>query len=74
MMLTREDFYAKTLVAQVKAAKRFNYDENCVNNALDTLNQAVDKGVITNEESIHVVDMISDYLFNLRIPAVFTKS
>ena len=73
MMLTREDFYAKTLVAQVKAAKRFNYDENCVNNALDTLNQAVDKGVITNEESIHVIDMISDYLFNLRIPAVFTK-
>ena len=73
MMLTREDFYAKTLVAQVKAAKRFNYDENCVNNALDTLNQAVDKGVINNEESIHVVDMISDYLFNLRIPSVFTK-
>lgn len=70
-MLSRELFYAKTLVAQVKAAKRFNYDENCVNNALDTLNQAVDKGVTTNEESIHVVDMISDYLFNLRIPSVF---
>ena len=67
-MFTRELFYAKTLVAQVKAAKRFNYDENCVNNAFDTLNQAVDKGVITNEESIHVVDMISDYLFNLRNP------
>ena len=73
MMLTRELFYAKTLVAQVKAAKRFNYDENCVNNALDTLNQAVDKGVTTNEELIHVVDMISDYLFNMRIPSVFTK-
>lgn len=73
MMLTRELFYAKTLVAQVKAAKRFNYDENCVNNAIDTLNQAVDKGVITNEESIHVVDMISDYLFNMRIPSVFIK-
>ena len=73
MMFTRELFYAKTLVAQVKAAKRFNYDESCVNNALDTLNQAVDNGVITNEESIHVVDMISDYLFNLRIPSVFTK-
>lgn len=72
-MMTRGDFYAKTLVAQVKAAKRFNYDENCVNNAIDTLNQAVDKGVITNEESIHVVDMISDYLFNLRIPSVFTR-
>lgn len=73
MMFIRELFYAKTLVAQVKAAKRFNYDENCVNNAFDTLNQAVDKGVITNEESIHVVDMISDYLFNLRIPSVFTR-
>ena len=73
MMLTRELFYAKTLVAQVKAAKRFNYDENCVNNAIDTLNQAVDKGVITNEESIHVVDMISDYLFNMRIMSVFIK-
>lgn len=72
-MLTRELFYAKTLVAQVKAAKRFNYDENCVNNALDTLNQAIDKGVTTKEESIHVVDMISDYLFNMRIPSVFTK-
>lgn len=72
-MLSRELFYAKTLVAQVKAAKRFNYDENCVNNALDTLNQAVDKGVTTNEESIHVVDMISDYLFNLRIPSVFIR-
>ncbi len=71
--MTHSDFYAKTLVAQVKAAKRFNYDENCVNNALDTLNQAVDKGVITNEESIHAVDMISDYLFNMRIPSVFTR-
>ena len=73
MMFTRELFYAKTLAAQVKAAKRFNYDESCFYNALDTLNQAVDKGVITNEESSHVVDMISDYLFNLRIPPVFTK-
>ena len=72
-MLSRGLFYAKTVVAQVKAAKRFNYDENCVNNALDTLNQAIDKGVTTKEESIHVVDMISDYLFNMRIPSVFTK-
>ena len=71
--MTHSDFLAKTLAAQVKAAKRFNYDESCFNNALDTLNQAVDKGVITNEESSHVVDMISDYLFNLRIPPVFTK-
>ena len=71
--MTHSDFLAKTLAAQVKAAKRFNYDESCVNNAFDTLNQAVDKGVITNEESIHVIDMISDYLFNLSIPSVFTK-
>lgn len=73
MMFTRELFYAKTLVAQVKAAKRFNYDENCVNNALDTLYQAIDNDVTTNEESIHVVDMISDYLFNMHIPSVFTR-
>lgn len=72
-MLTHELFYAKTLVAQVKAAKRFNYNENCVNNALDTLYQAIDKGVTTKEESIHVVDMISDYLFNMYIPSAFTR-
>ena len=71
-MMTRGDFYAKTLVAQVKAYKRFGDDE-LLYNAFDTLNQAVDKGVTTNEESIHVVDMISDYLFNMRIPSVFTK-
>lgn len=27
MLFTRELFYAKTLAAQVKAAKWFNYDE-----------------------------------------------
>lgn len=73
MMLTREDFYAKTLVAQVKAAKRFNYDENCINNALDTLNQAQDKGVATKQDAKAAINMISDYLFNMRIPSVFTK-
>lgn len=73
MMLTREDFYAKTLAAQVKAAKRFNYDEDCINNALDTLNQAQYHGVTTMQEAKVVINMISDYLFNLRIPSVFTK-
>ena len=72
-MLTRDLFYAKTLVAQVKAAKRFNYDEDCINNALDTLNQAQDKGVATKQEAKAAINMISDYLFNLSIPSVFTK-
>lgn len=73
MMLNRELFYAKTLVAQVKAAKRFNYDEDCINNALDTLNQAQDKGVATKQEAKAAINMISDYLFNMRIPSVFTR-
>ena len=72
-MLTRELFYAKTLVAQVKAAKRFNYDEDCINNALDTLNQAQDKGVATKQDVKVAINMISDYLFNMRIPSVFTR-
>lgn len=72
-MLTHELFYAKTLVAQVKAAKRFNYDEDCINNALDTLNQAQDKGVATKQEAKAAINMISDYLFNMRIPSAFTK-
>lgn len=73
MMLNRELFYAKTLVAQVKAAKRFNYDEDCINNALDTLNQAQDKGVATKQEVKAAISMISDYLFNMRIPSVFMQ-
>lgn len=72
-MLTHEIFYAKTLIAQVKAAKRFNYDEDCINNALDTLNQAQDKGVATKQEAKAAINMISDYLFNMRIPSAFTK-
>ena len=73
MMLTRELFYAKTLAAQVKATKRFGYDEDCMNNALDTLEQARKQGVITLHESNMTLNMISDYLFNMRIPTVFTK-
>ena len=73
MMLTREDFYAKTLVAQVKACKRFGYDEDCMNNALDTLYQAQDNGIMTRQEAKAVFGMISDYLFNMHIPSVFTK-
>lgn len=73
MMLTHDLFYAKTLVAQVKAAKRFNYDEDCINNALDTLNQAQDKGVATKQEVKAAINMISDYLFNMRIPSVFMQ-
>lgn len=73
MMLTRELFYAKTLVAQVKATKRFGYDEDCMNNALDTLNQAQANGLMTRQEVKAVFGMISDYLFNMRIPAAFMK-
>lgn len=73
MMLNRELFYAKTLVAQVKAAKRFNYDEDCINNALDTLNQAQVQGIVTKQEAKVVINMISDYLFNMRIPSVFME-
>lgn len=73
MMLTRELFYAKTLVAQVKATKRFGYNEDCMYNALDTLDQAQAKGIMTKKEAKAVISMISDYLFNMRIPAVFTK-
>lgn len=73
MMLTREDFYAKTLVAQVKATKRFGYDDDCMNNALDTLEQAQANGIMTKKEAKAVISMISDYLFNMHIPSVFTK-
>ena len=72
-MLTHELFYARTMVAQVKAAKRFNYDEDCINNALDTLNQAQDKGIVTRQEARVVIDMISDYMFNMCIPSAFMK-
>ena len=72
-MMTRADFYAKTLVAQVKACKRFGYDEDCMNNALDTLNQAQVNGIMTRQEAKAAFGMISDYLFNMRISSVFTK-
>lgn len=67
MMLTRELFYAKTFVAQVKACKRFDYDENLLNNALDTLQQARKLYIVSFGESEKVLLMISDYLFNTHI-------
>lgn len=66
-MLTREDFYAKTFVAQVKACKRFDYDENLLSNALDTLQQARKLGIVSYGESQKVIQMMSDYLFNTHI-------
>ena len=66
-MMAREDFYAKTLVAQVKAHKRFGYDENLFYNALDTLQQARNLGIVSYGESQKVICMISDYLFNTHI-------
>ena len=66
-MLTREDFYAKTFVAQVKACKRFDFDENLLYNALDTLQQARKLGIVSYGESQKVIQMMSDYLFNTHI-------
>lgn len=66
-MLTREDFYAKTLVAQVKAYKRFDYNDDLLYNALDTLQQARKLGIVSYGESQKVIHMMSDYLFNTHI-------
>lgn len=67
-MMTRGDFYAKTLVAQVKAYKRFGDDE-LLYNALDTLQQARKLYIVSFGESEKVLLMISDYLFdtNMRV-------
>lgn len=67
MMLTRELFYAITFVAQVKACKRFDYDEDLLCNALDTLQQARKFGIASREEEQKAIQMMSDYLFNTRI-------
>ena len=66
MMLTRADFYAKTLVAQVKAYKRFGDDE-LLYNALDTLQQARKLCIISYDDGEKVINMVSDYLFNTHI-------
>lgn len=67
MMLTHELFYAKTFVAQVKACKRFDYDENLLSNALDTLQQARNLDIVTHDEEMNVINMVSDYFFNMHI-------
>ena len=66
MMLSRSYFYAKTLVAQVKAYKRFGNDE-LLYNALDTLEQARKVYIVNFDEGENVLLMISDYLFNTHI-------
>ena len=66
-MLTHDDFYAKTLVAQVKAYKRFDYNDYILYNALDTLQQARKLGIVSYGESQKVIHMMSDYLFNTHI-------
>lgn len=66
MMLTRADFYAKTLVAQIKGYKRFGDDE-LLYNALDTLQQARKLGIVSIGESQKVLLMVSDYLFNTHL-------
>ena len=67
MMLTRSDFYAKTLVGQVKAYKRFGYNDDLLYHALDTLQQARKLGIVSFGESQKVLLLISDYLFNTNI-------
>ena len=64
MMLTREDFYSKTLVAQMKAYKRFDYDVNLLYNALDTLQQASELDIVSIDETLKVLTMMHDYMFN----------
>lgn len=65
--MTRADFYSKTLVAQVKACKRFDFDENLLYNALDTLQQARKLCIISHDDGMKVISMVSDYLFNTHI-------
>ena len=66
MMLTRELFYAKTLVAQVKAYKRFG-DDALLYNAFDTLQQTRKLYIVSFGESQKVLLMMSDYLLGTRI-------
>ena len=66
MMLSRSYFYAKTLVAQVKAYKRFGNDE-LLYNALDTLEQARKVYIVNFDEGEKVLLMISDYLFGTHL-------
>ena len=63
-MLAREDFYSKTLVAQMKAYKRFDYKEDLLNNALDTLQQAMELGIVSIDETLKALTMMHDYMFN----------
>ena len=72
-MMTHEDFYAKTLVAQVKDSNRFGFQEDLMYNALDTLEQARKQGIITLHESNLTLYVISAYLFNMHIPSVFVR-
>ena len=65
--MTRADFYAKTLVAQVKACKRFDFDENLLYNALDTLQQVRKLCIISHDDGVKVISMVFDYLFNTHI-------
>ena len=65
--MTRADFYAKTLVAQVKACKRFDFDENLLYNALDTLQQVRKLCIISHDDGVKASSMVFDYLFNTHI-------
>ena len=65
-MMKSAEFYAKTLVAQVKAYKRFGDDE-LLYNAFDTLQQARKLCIVSFGQSEKALLMISDYLFDTRL-------
>ena len=62
MMLTREDFYAKTFVAQVKAYKRFRI-EDMYYFALDTLNRAYDDKIVTRSEWNEAYEYFQNFIY-----------
>lgn len=62
MMLTREDFYAKTFVAQAKGYKRFRV-EGMYYSALDTLNHAYDDKIITRSEWNEAYEHFQNFIY-----------
>ena len=62
MMLTREDFYAKTFVAQAKGYKRFRI-EGMYYSALDTLRHAYYNKIITRAEWNEACEHFQNFIY-----------
>ena len=62
MMLTREDFYAKTFVAQAKGYKRFR-TEGMYYSALDTLRHAYYNKIITRAEWNEACEHFQNFIY-----------